>query len=118
MAEKKSKDVYPQDPSNGKIYLHLSLKQKATIHVFKIKIQDFPWILWDVKAANLHPTFPEKPAFSAVQSEASAAWAHRRRKQLPNAVARACRVPGAELWVTRRQSTRFAGTCDVLELAV
>ena len=43
------------------------------------------------------------PLTPPVQSEASAAWAHRRRKQLPAAVARACRVPGAELWVTRRQ---------------
>lgn len=43
------------------------------------------------------------PLTPLVQSEASAAWAHRRRKQLPAAVARACRVPGAELWVTRRQ---------------
>jgi len=32
------------------------------------------------------------------QAEASAAWAHRRRQQLPAAVCRACRVPGAELW--------------------
>lgn len=43
------------------------------------------------------------PLTPPVQSEASAAWAHRRRKQLPAAVARACRVPGAELWVTCRQ---------------
>lgn len=33
------------------------------------------------------------------QAEASAAWAHRRRQELPMAVARACAVPGAELWV-------------------
>lgn len=32
------------------------------------------------------------------QAEASAAWAHRRRQELPAAVCRACRVPGAELW--------------------
>ncbi|CAL1147022.1 unnamed protein product [Cladocopium goreaui] len=32
------------------------------------------------------------------KAEASAAWAHRRRQQLPAAVCRACRVPGAELW--------------------
>ncbi|CAK8990908.1 unnamed protein product, partial [Durusdinium trenchii] len=32
------------------------------------------------------------------KAEASAAWAHRRRQELPMAVARACAVPGAELW--------------------
>ena len=48
------------------------------------------------------------PLTPPVQSEASAAWAHRRRKQLPAAVARACRVPGAELWVTRRHRVEDA----------
>ncbi|CAJ1379350.1 unnamed protein product [Effrenium voratum] len=34
--------------------------------------------------------------FSAARD--SAAWAHRRRRELPAAVARACQEPGAELW--------------------
>ena len=35
------------------------------------------------------------------EAEASAAWVHRRRRQLPEAIARSCKVPGAELWAAR-----------------
>lgn len=76
-------------------------QRKSTMHVFKISKS----IIFHIFVGMLKLQFTSNPPArtAPVQSEASAAWAHRRRKQLPAAVARACRVPGAELWVTRRQ---------------